>query len=401
MHPPGVVRRDHTIVLALHQEHRGRHVRKLEAPRARESDVVVDETHRPRLPGRGGILTEIRPRSRERRPVGLDEGRRIELVRLREPLTCIRAVEGSPQAARRLHPRPPVEAVCVRGDASHASDRRDAVREECARRERVRTTSRGTDRREPIDPEGIEHRRCLGRDGGDVTPGVPGRTAVAGPGERDQADAAGQRGVEQWLEQAPGLWRPVMPDHHARGRVVGAAVMRADRAAIGEANVEQFRHRPEYAVLRGPIIRDTRAMRVYFAGPLFTTPERAWNAEVTSALRAAGHEVFLPQEQEPGKDGPGIFATDVGGIDWADGLVAIMDGPDPDSGTAWEVGYAFGKKRPVVLVRTDTRAAGTTGDYNPMLTQSATARIDLPAASTAVITMAILDALARIEADRR
>jgi hypothetical protein len=23
-------------------------------------------------------------------------------------------------------------------------------------------------------------------------------------------------------------------------------------------------------------------------------------------------------------------------IDWADGLVAIMDSPDPDSGTAWE-----------------------------------------------------------------
>ena len=95
-------------------------------------------------------------------------------------------------------------------------------------------------------------------------------------------------------------------------------------------------------------------MRLYFAGPLFTAAERTWNAEVTAALRAGGHEVFLPQEKEPGKDGPGIFATDVGGIDWADGLVAITDGPDPDSGTAWEVGYAFGTKKPVVLVRTDS-----------------------------------------------
>ena len=50
-------------------------------------------------------------------------------------------------------------------------------------------------------------------------------------------------------------------------------------------------------------------MKLYLAGPLFTTPERVWNAEVTAALRAAGHEVFLPQEQEPGKDGAGIFAT--------------------------------------------------------------------------------------------
>ena len=143
-------------------------------------------------------------------------------------------------------------------------------------------------------------------------------------------------------------------------------------------------------------------MKLYFAGPLFTTPERTWNAEVTSALRAAGHEVFLPQEQEPGLDGPGIFANDVGGIDWADGLVAIMDGPDPDSGTAWEVGYAFGTNKPVVLVRTDVRAlAGNVGDYNPMMTQAATARIDLPAAATADVIAAILDALARIEEDGR
>ena len=138
-------------------------------------------------------------------------------------------------------------------------------------------------------------------------------------------------------------------------------------------------------------------MKLYFAGPLFSTAERAWNAEVTAALRAAGHEVFLPQDQEPGKDGPGIFATDVGGIDWADGLVAIMDGPDPDSGTSWEVGYAFGKK-PIVLVRTDIRAmAGSSGEYNPMLTEAATIRLDLPAASTAAVADAIIDALARLE----
>ena len=140
-------------------------------------------------------------------------------------------------------------------------------------------------------------------------------------------------------------------------------------------------------------------MKLYFAGPLFTTPERTWNAEVAAALRAAGHEVFLPQEWESGKDGPGIFATDVGGIDWADGLVAIMDGPDPDSGTAWEVGYAFGVRKPIVLVRTDFRTlAGIAGDYNPMLTQAATIRVDAPAGSTTEVIGAVLEALARIEA---
>jgi nucleoside 2-deoxyribosyltransferase len=141
-------------------------------------------------------------------------------------------------------------------------------------------------------------------------------------------------------------------------------------------------------------------MKLYFAGPLFSTPERTWNAEVAAALRAAGHEVFLPQEQEHGKDAAGIFATDVGGIDWADGLVAIMDGPDPDAGTAWEVGYAFGTRKAIVLVRTDFRAlAGKAGDYNPMLRQAATARIDLPFGSTTEVIAAMLDVLARIEPD--
>jgi nucleoside 2-deoxyribosyltransferase len=139
-------------------------------------------------------------------------------------------------------------------------------------------------------------------------------------------------------------------------------------------------------------------MKVYFAGPLFTTAERTWNAEVAAALRTAGHEVFLPQEQEPGRDAAGIFATDVGGIDWADGLLAIMDVPDPDSGTSWEVGYAFGLKKWTVLVRTDIRAsAGSTGDYNSMLAEAATIRVDLPGASTVHVIATILGALARIE----
>ena len=142
-------------------------------------------------------------------------------------------------------------------------------------------------------------------------------------------------------------------------------------------------------------------MKVYFAGPLFTTAERAWNAEVVAALRAAGHEVFLPQEKEPGKDAAGIFAADVDGIDSADGLVAVMDGPDPDSGTCWEVGYAYGNSKPIVLVRTDFRdLAGTAGRYNPMMTESATIRLDLPAASTTEVITAILEALSTIERDR-
>lgn len=140
-------------------------------------------------------------------------------------------------------------------------------------------------------------------------------------------------------------------------------------------------------------------MRIYFAGPLFSAAERDWNATVAAALRRAGHEVFLPQEQEPGKDAAGIFATDVGGIDWAQGLVAIMDGADPDSGTCWEVGYAY-RKKPIVLVRTDMRSNDGSGGsgYNPMLTESATIRVDAVAAPIDHVVREVLAALASLEA---
>jgi len=140
-------------------------------------------------------------------------------------------------------------------------------------------------------------------------------------------------------------------------------------------------------------------MRIYFAGPLFTAAERDWNVVLAGALRDAGHEVFLPQEQEPGKDAAGIFATDVGGIDWADCLVAIMDGADPDSGTCWEVGYAY-RTKPIVLVRTDIRrneGSGGSG-YNPMLSQSATIRVDAEAAPIDRVIREVLDALSRLPA---
>jgi hypothetical protein len=47
---------------------------------------------------------------------------------------------------------------------------------------------------------------------------------------------------------------------------------------------------------------------------------------------------------------------DVDGIDWCDVVVACMDGPDPDSGTCWECGYAYRKKK-IICYRTDFRSA--------------------------------------------
>jgi nucleoside 2-deoxyribosyltransferase len=157
-------------------------------------------------------------------------------------------------------------------------------------------------------------------------------------------------------------------------------------------------------------------MKIYFAGPLFTTPERTFNKELAARLEGGGHQVFLPQERglTDDLDGPTggegstprarsmtprqILDKNLRGLDWAEGVVAIMDGTDPDSGTAWECGYAYARGKPTVLFRSDFRGGGDAGSnpYNAMLTGSADAHIELALASVDEAAEAILRALAKL-----
>jgi nucleoside 2-deoxyribosyltransferase len=104
--------------------------------------------------------------------------------------------------------------------------------------------------------------------------------------------------------------------------------------------------------------------------------------------------VFLPQEQEQ-RDATSdtIFASDVGGIDWCEAIVANMDGADPDSGTCFEVGEAWRTKLSV-LYRTDIREEGPPfGPYNLMLHRAANAVINLQWKSPKEVSEAIDAAL--------
>lgn len=142
-------------------------------------------------------------------------------------------------------------------------------------------------------------------------------------------------------------------------------------------------------------------MRLYLAGPLFTAAEVAFNRALARDLRDRGHEVWLPQEQEVRSlTASRIFAIDVAGIDGADAVVACMDGPDPDSGTCWECGYAYAKGKPVVVFRTDFRSIteGGKAAYNLMLTESAAAAIEAPLAGIAELGGRIDRALSGLSA---
>ena len=136
-------------------------------------------------------------------------------------------------------------------------------------------------------------------------------------------------------------------------------------------------------------------MKIYLAGPLFTTAEILFNAELARGLRAAGHEVLLPQEKQDGGTTV-LFRNCLEGISWCDVVVACMDGPDPDSGTCAEVGHAYGL-RPIVAYRTDFRAGGdgASEGYNLVLAGMATVNLGLDSMHLAVATSMICEALER------
>ena len=149
-------------------------------------------------------------------------------------------------------------------------------------------------------------------------------------------------------------------------------------------------------------------MKIYLAGPLFSTAERDFNARLAAILREKGHEVWLPQESEQDTMTPKqIFNKDVEGVDWSEAVVADMDGADPDSGTCWECGYAY-KKKWIVLFRTDFRVGYEICDdlsaakerdqapYNLMLTESANVRLDLPFKSVEEVAASIARALKKL-----
>lgn len=105
-------------------------------------------------------------------------------------------------------------------------------------------------------------------------------------------------------------------------------------------------------------------MKVYLAGSFAYKDEEKtkthqrqleWAAHL---LKEKGLDVYLPQELHihnawdytPAEWGLMVFTHDVIEIDKADVLVMLSWGKENNAGAAWEVGYAFGTGKKVVVV---------------------------------------------------
>jgi hypothetical protein len=111
-------------------------------------------------------------------------------------------------------------------------------------------------------------------------------------------------------------------------------------------------------------------VKVYIASPLgFSAAGRLFLEQVEAHVRSLGHDVISPW------DDPEIAAATARGanhselvhligsrnvdrITAVDAVLACLDGMEPDSGTAAEVGYAAALGKPVFGLRTDSRPCG-------------------------------------------
>ena len=94
-------------------------------------------------------------------------------------------------------------------------------------------------------------------------------------------------------------------------------------------------------------------MKIYLAGPLFTEAERDWlrnlKKQIESLAESQGKQVTviwpyeLATQSEIDHLGPKakheIFSRCKSHLDDADMMIALLDGPQVDDGTAWEIGY--------------------------------------------------------------
>jgi nucleoside 2-deoxyribosyltransferase len=126
--------------------------------------------------------------------------------------------------------------------------------------------------------------------------------------------------------------------------------------------------------------------KVYLAAPLFGITERRTNRLIAEAI--ARHmpdiDIVLPQDLKfhhrynDRRAFGVIFKACIEAVDRAAAVVAVLDGADSESGTAFEVGYAYAKGIPVIAVRTDYRANQQSG-LNLMLARGCAALVYRPA----------------------
>jgi nucleoside 2-deoxyribosyltransferase len=107
-------------------------------------------------------------------------------------------------------------------------------------------------------------------------------------------------------------------------------------------------------------------MKVYLANALFSEADIAYNEMIYDRLTEAGFEVYAPQknaeinDKSKSADSIAIYWGDTEKLEWADAIVAVLDGPVVDAGVAAEIGYMAAKYKTIYGLFTDSRESSRT-----------------------------------------
>lgn len=114
-------------------------------------------------------------------------------------------------------------------------------------------------------------------------------------------------------------------------------------------------------------------MNIFIAGPIFSEGEREYNLKIDAICQSLGFRTFMAQRDVglvANTTLESAFNIDVENLQKADIVVANLDGTDVDSGTAWEIGYAYQLQKPVIGIRSDARVYREFIPVNLMIYQS-------------------------------
>ncbi len=132
--------------------------------------------------------------------------------------------------------------------------------------------------------------------------------------------------------------------------------------------------------------------------------ERSFNKRLVRALRREVPSVsfIVPQEHATKIHGQEkfierVFQYCIDSVSEADAMLCILDGPDVDSGTCIEMGYAYARGKPIIGVRTDFRGSEDRG-VNLMVSRVCQEMVWLPSnnVSDKEVVAEIVTALGRV-----
>jgi nucleoside 2-deoxyribosyltransferase len=108
-------------------------------------------------------------------------------------------------------------------------------------------------------------------------------------------------------------------------------------------------------------------MKVYIAGPLFTEGERWFLEKIDGICAQRNLKTFLPhRDVDESRSCQEIFEQDLKELKSADTVIAVLDGLDVDSGTAFEIGVASTLGKYIIGIKTDFRAMAYANRANPL-----------------------------------